>query len=111
MHGPLGSSSAKHKVLGFYYAAINKWKALSQRSLIQTVALISPADVKEFGLSICLKEIILELQSIVENGIFDEQSGTKLEVRIICSLGTVPLSYSRRFENLNKYEVIKHNHN
>ena len=97
---PSGSSSAKHKVLGFYYAAINNWKALSQRSLIQTVALISPADVKEFGLSKCLKEIILELKSIVENGIFDEQSGTKLEVRIICSLGTVPLSYHTRFKKV-----------
>ena len=61
----------------------------SQRSTIQTVALVPSKDINEFGLKRCLKEILSELNTLITEGYYDAKLKTTLQVRVICSLGTV----------------------
>ena len=74
-------------MLGIYYSPITDLKVASNRSTVQTLALLFPSDVKEFGLSKCLETSIKELRLLVENGCFDEKSQHTLQVRLIASLG------------------------
>ena len=61
----------------------------SQRSTIQTIALVQSKDIAEFGLKRCLKEILSELNTLITEGYYDAKLKTTLQVRVICSLGTV----------------------
>ena len=94
-NSPLSSSANKHKVLGVYYSPISNLKVSSNRSTVQTVGLLYPKDVKEFGLQKCLVPSMTELKQLVNNGFFDEKSKTNLQVRVIASLG----------DNLEQHEV------
>ena len=59
----------------------------SKRSLVQTICLLLQSDIDKFGLKECLEEVLLELRSIVLQGIFDKKSNKNLQVRVIASLG------------------------
>ena len=59
----------------------------SKRSLVQTICLLLQSDIDEFGLKVCLEEVLLELKNIVLEGIFDKKSNKNLQVRVIASLG------------------------
>ena len=74
-------------MLGIYYSPITDLKLASNRGTVQTLALLFPSDVKEFGLSKCLETSIKELRLLVENGCFNEKSQHTLQLRVIASLG------------------------
>ena len=86
-NNPLGSSAGKHKVVGFYYSCILKLKAASKRCTIQTICLVFQSDIDFFGLSFCLKEAMHELENLVQDGLMDETTNKRIQIRIIASLG------------------------
>ena len=83
----IGSASNKHKVLGVYITIFNDLRISANRNTIQTVALLYPRDIKEYGLSRCLKVVIEELERLVREGLPDPKTNNILQVRVICSLG------------------------
>ena len=86
-NNPIGSSSAKHKVLGFYYSIFTSLESCSKLDLIQTLALLFEKDVEFFGLSVCLKATIDELKKLVLEGLYDKKFKRHIQVRVISSLG------------------------
>ena len=86
-NNPLGSSSGKNKIVGFYYSGINSLKAGSNRSTIQTLAILDQKHIDHFGLSFCLREVMEEVKNLVQHGIYDNKSKKTLQVRVICQLG------------------------
>ena len=87
VNDPVGSSSNKNKILGFYYSAFSNLKVASKRSTVQTICLVDSKDIAEFGLSKCLEKSIMDLKNIVINGIYDEKFQTFIQIRVICCLG------------------------
>ena len=83
----IGSSSTKNKICGFYYTGTWDLKIASRVGTVQTLALLDHKDISEFGLSVCLKPTMKELENLVLNGIYDSQSNTTLQVRILACLG------------------------
>ena len=51
------------------------------------LALLLQRDVDFFGLSLCLKDAISELKDLVENGIYDQATNKRIQVRLIACLG------------------------
>ena len=49
-NNPIGSSSDKHKIMGFYYSIFNDLLFGSNRSSLQTVALLFQKDIGGFHL-------------------------------------------------------------
>ena len=100
-NNPIGSSSNKHKIMGFYYSPLADLKVAAKRSTIQTLSLIFQKDIDHFGLRKCLQNSMQELKNLVDEGFFDEKSKTRLQVRVISNLG----------DNLEQNEVagIKQN--
>ena len=86
-NNPIGSSTGKHKVLGFYYSAFGNLKVASKRSTIQTIALVLQNDINHFGLRNCLSASMSDLKKMVMNGLYDKRLNVKLAVRVICCLG------------------------
>ena len=84
--------------MGFYYSCFFLPEVASKRSLIQTVAVLLQKDIDEFGLDFCLKKIMLELKSLVQDGLFDEKTKRRIQVRVICCLGTVIHDYKSYLE-------------
>ena len=82
-NNPIGSSSGKHKIMGFYYSIFNDLEVSSGRSTIQTIGLILQSDIDFFGLDVCLTNPILQLKTLVEEGIFDVKTQRNIQVRII----------------------------
>ena len=89
VNSPIGSASDYHKILGIYYSILTDLVVASKRCTIQTLALIWQKDVDTFGLSFCLKEILSELELLVNEGFYDEKTDTRIQIRLICSLGTI----------------------
>ena len=58
-NNPLGSSSNKHKVMGFYYSAFVTHEFGAQRSTIQTVALILQK-AKSFHIMLAIHNICIK---------------------------------------------------
>ena len=88
-NNPIGSSSDKNKILGFYYSVFTTLLFGSKRSTVQTLALIDSKDIEEFTLRVCLKATIADLEKLVLEGIYDEKTQQTIQVRIICCLGRV----------------------
>ena len=63
---------------------------------MQTIALLNSKDAVHFGLPVSLKVVMDDLRSLVEDGIYDEQTNKTLQVRVICNLG----------DNLGEYIFI-----
>ena len=62
-------------------------RVASKQSTVQTIALLYPKDVEEYGLKRCLEKVIFDLKELVIHGLFDEQTGKTLQIRVICNLG------------------------
>ena len=86
-NNPLGSSSGKDKIMGMYYSPFVSLQVGSKRSTIQTIALLEAKDIENLGLKYCLQSTMLELRSLVINGIYDAKTEKNIDVRIIASLG------------------------
>ena len=82
-NNPIGSSSGKHKIMGYYYSILNDLEVSSNRSTIQTISLILQSDIDFFGLAVCLRNSILQLKTLVEEGIFDVKTQRNIQVRIM----------------------------
>ena len=72
-NNPIGSSTGKHKVLGFYYSAFGNLKVASKRSTIQTIALVLQKDINHFGLRNCLSATMSELKKIIIHGLYNSK--------------------------------------
>ena len=72
-----------------YYSPFLDIKVGSRRSTVQTICLVNQIDIDKYGLRLCLKKIMLELENLVENGLVDQRTNKTLQIRVICNLGTV----------------------
>ena len=50
----------------------------------------------EFGLNYCLRETMDEIEKLVTDGIYDHETKKNIQVRVICSLGTV-FKFTKKF--------------
>ena len=82
-NNPIGSSSGKHKIMGYYYSIFHDLEVSSNRSTIQTISLILQSDIDFFGIDVCLRYSILQLKTLVDEGIFDVKTQRNIQVRII----------------------------
>ena len=51
------------------------------------LALLRQQDIDHFGLSFCLKDPMAELKDLVENGLWDERTNKRIQIRVIACLG------------------------
>ena len=56
----------------------------------------------EFGLNYCLRETMDEIEQLVTNGIYDHETKKNIQVRVICSLGTV-FKFTKKFQDMYFY--------
>ena len=86
-NNPLGSSSDRDKIMGFYYSCL--WNLLfgAQRKTIQTLAILYQSDIDYFGLNFCLQETMSDLKKLVNEGIFCKRTNRHIQVRVIACLG------------------------
>ena len=48
-----------------YYSPFLDIKVGSRRSTVQTICLVNQVDIDKYGLSLCLKKIMLELENLL----------------------------------------------
>jgi hypothetical protein len=82
-NNPIGSASGKHKIMGYYYSVLNDLVVSSNRKTLQTISLILQSDIDFFGLDVCLINSILQLKTLVEEGIFDHKTQRNIQVRVM----------------------------